>query len=144
MEDFIEISDSPLSGFKRKVQWTDLLISKNEKEFRLYTVCRFYESIETVSGITYGNEISKLEIKPFERILYAKNSNMVNPNTGLLTTKNFSGGTEVWIDVLGNVSLSAMGQYDYFFNRLKESEIFLDVINSIIHSEDLIYKTYDK
>jgi hypothetical protein len=141
MAELIEISNSPLSGLKRKVEWSDLLISKKEKEIRLYTLCRFYEKL---SGDTFGNEINRLEIKPFERILFAKNGNQVNPATGLIATKSFSGSTEIWIDVLGNISLTSIGQFDFFSERMNQPEIMNDVIEQIVHSEDLIYKTYDK
>jgi hypothetical protein len=137
----INISNSPLSGLKRKVEWTNLLISKTDEQCRLYTTCRLYEKL---SGDTYGDEVNKLEVKPFERILFAKNTNRVNPATGLIAFPSMSGETEIWIDVLGNVSLSVVGQFDYFRARMGQPEIFDQVIDAIIQSEDIIYKTYDK
>lgn len=141
MSNIINISDSPLSGLKRKVEWTDLVISKREKEIRLYTTCRFYEQL---SGDTYGNEINTREILPFELILYAKNSNLVNPDNGLLVTPIYSGGTQMWQDVAGNVTESVIGHFDFFMEKMNEEINTNDLIQTTILIEDQLYKSYDK
>lgn len=128
-----------LTGLKRKVEWTNLVISKNEQEIRLYTTCRLYEKLEDNS---YGDEISRLEVKPFERILYAKNINMVNPDTGLIVEPHImSGDTQTWIDVGGNVCINVIGMFDYFINIMNENIIVNNIVENIIFMEDQFYKT---
>lgn len=141
MNTIINISDSPISKLKRKVKWTTLSILEEEREIRLYTICRFYENL---SGTTYGNPINTSEIKPFERILYARNTNQVNPINGIMVNPQLSGDTTIWIDAIGNVVEFPMGQFDFFIQKMDEEIILSQIIESIIYAEDQIYQTYNK
>lgn len=142
MNIIIPISNSPTSGLKRKVEWTTLSILRAEQEIRLYTICRFFQKL---SGDTYGAHINTMEIKPFERILYAKNTNQVNPANGLICNPQIdSGGTTTWMDVIGNVVEFPMGQFDFFIVQMDTSIVLGNLIETIILSEDQIYQTYNK
>jgi hypothetical protein len=76
---FIEISNSPNSGLKRKVEWRKFTFEEDSKVVRLFCIVHVYED----SAGTYGDEINSKEIKPYEVILVAS-TDPVNPATGSL------------------------------------------------------------
>lgn len=147
----INISDSPTTGLKRKVVWNGgFYFNSREKFVKLFTICEIYKN----ENGAYGEKISTLEIKPFERILTTTNNIKVNPLNGKQCYSiELNQGTEespqiviVWKQKNDNsVVANVVGQFDFFEYLIFSGAINIpQLISSIVLDEDQVNKSYDK
>ena len=161
---FIEISNCPKSGLKRKVEERGLLQFDDAKEFRLFTTCHYFIKNQ---DDTYGDEVNIAGIHSFERILYGKGTRMVAPltdqaNMGKVCTQqqvanpDYNADTNpdvpqtilVWKTADGATIDSPVTQYDYY-KYIFDNNIALGLSipaqkTLIIQQEDQVEHGYDK
>lgn len=154
---FIPISDSPFSKIKRAITWSNFSVNKDDKSVSMNTSCHFFNS-DPKEPDGYGPEMTNQEVRSFTRFLVANNNTLVNPATGLHAVlvvdspevRNTDGTIKDYQvshyeDSLGNIVQSPIGQFDYFFGIIMNTEIkVLPLIIQILQTEDQVYHTYDK
>lgn len=136
MNTIINISDHPVTGLKRKVQWRIFNFNDQDKFVNLYTTVSHYEN----NGGEYGDKVSSRAVSDFERILVANNDRRVNPLNGLRCSVNEN---EEWVDPLGTIVPSPVPQYDFFVLMIQNPVNIPTLIAGIILQEDQVYSGFN-
>jgi len=134
----INISNDPLSGFKRKVDVEGFqFIEDGMREGKIFTKCRYFIN----NNNEYGDEITSLRYKSYDRNLEANNRRLINPENGLVVTLQDG----EYKDPLGNVVTEPIGQFDHFRNLIKMGSInIIELLTNIVTAEDTFYGTYNE
>lgn len=139
----IEISDSPITGLKRKVSWEGgFYFSKRNQQIKLFTICEMYKN----ENGNYGDLISILEVKPFERIFTSTDAILINPINGKQCYSVEENGSLIWRQKNDNsLVANPVGQYSYLENMIFSGSVDIPaIIESVIQDEDQVNHAFDK
>lgn len=133
MQTIIDISNHPVLGLKRKVQWKTFIFSLEEEQVKLFTRCLHYNQDDTI--------FSSNAVKDFEKTLIASNQRNVNPTNGLVCNLNED---NEWEDMAGNLlEVEPVGQFTFFTYLIGNPVNIPPLIESIIQQEDVYFHGYD-
>jgi hypothetical protein len=152
MNRIIEISNAPLSGFKRKVEWTEFCFTPSRKMVTLDVNVYGYKN----ENGQYGERVDD-EYPPFRRVLVASNDRFVNPaNNGMVVNitqeEEEVNGELVMVSKFYDAQTNAllqpetlMRQYDFFEYLVENTPVNIPMlIQQTILSDDIIFNTFNK
>lgn len=120
-EIIVEISNDPISGFKRKTILSNFTWDAINKSIVTRTETYYFNCNEDNS---YGDIIDSARFAPYSTVLVANNNNIVDENGDIVLPENQIEGQTYY------------GEYDYYVMAASQAIIIFDLIRTSIEKAD--------